>query len=65
VLQEWQDAHETTLKQQGAVDALQSLTRTLTALILRDDIEGNYFFGMHDALEVVKRKLDIMQGGVA
>ena len=52
------------LKQQGAIDALQSLTITLSALCLREDVRGDYYFGMHDALEVVRGNLDIMKGGV-
>ena len=55
---------ETALKQQGAIDALQGLTITLSALCLRKDVKGDYFFGMHDALEVVRSNLGMMRGGV-
>jgi hypothetical protein len=64
VMEEFECSREATLKQQGAIDALQSLTATLSVLCLRDDVHGDYFFGLHDALEVTKSKLDIMKGGV-
>jgi hypothetical protein len=65
VMHEFECTREATLKQQGAIDALQNLTITLSALCLREDVKGDYFFGMHDALEVVKGNLDGMRGGVA
>jgi hypothetical protein len=65
VMQEMKEAHETALKQQGAVEALQKITTTLSAFILRDSVEGDYFLGMHDALKIVKSNLDAMKGGVA
>jgi len=64
MMQEFEEHREATLKQQGAIEALQSLTITLSALCLRDDVKGDYFFGMHDALEVVSSKLDVARGGV-
>ena len=63
VMHEFELDRDTALKQQGAIDALQSLTITLSALCLRDEVEGDYFFGLHDALEVTKSKLDVMKGG--
>jgi hypothetical protein len=65
VMQEMEAVHENALKQQGAVDALQNLSITLSKLILRDSVEGEYLFGLHTALEVVKNRLDIARGGVA
>jgi hypothetical protein len=65
VVQEMKEAHEAKLKQHGAIDALQNLTVTLSALCLRDDVRGDYFIGLHTALEVAKSKLDMMRGGVA
>ena len=65
-MQGFEEARENALKQQGAVEALHSLTITLSALCLRESVSGDYFFGLHEALEVVaKSKLGIMQGGVA
>jgi hypothetical protein len=63
VMQEMQETHETTLKQQGAIEVLQSLTITLSALAIRDDAEGDYYFGLYSALQVVQRKLDFAKGG--
>ena len=65
VVQEFELTHEAKLKQQGAIDALQNLTVTLSALCLRDDVRGDYFIGLHTALEVAKSNLDLMRGGVA
>jgi len=65
LMDEFERARDAALKQQGAIDALQHLTITLSALCLREDVEGDYFFGLHDALEVAKSKLDVMRGGVA
>jgi hypothetical protein len=65
VMQEMEAAHENVLRQQGAVAALQNLSLTLSALILRDSVKGDYFFGMHDALEIVRNNLDAVKGGVA
>ena len=65
LIQEFEEAHEAKLKQLGAIDALQNLTVTLSALCLREDVDGAYYFGLHAALEVAKSKLDIMRGGVA
>ena len=64
MMQEFEEHREATLKQQGAIDALQSLKVTLSMLILREDAEGDYFFGMLDALAVVKDNLDVVRGGV-
>ena len=64
IMHELESTRETALKQQGAIDALQSLTITLSALCLREDVDGDYFFGIHDALQVVKSRLGIMKGGV-
>ena len=64
IMHELESIRETALKQQGAIDALQSLTITLSALCLREDVDGDYLFGIHDALQVVKGRLGIMQGGV-
>ena len=63
--QEIEEAHDAELKQQGAVDALQNLSITLSVLCLRDEAKGDYYFGLHDALEVVRRNLDITRGGIA
>ena len=65
LMHEFETTHEAKLKQQGAIDALQNLTVTLSALCLRDDVRGDYFIGLHTALEVAKSKLDMMRGGVA
>jgi hypothetical protein len=62
---EMQVERESALKQQGAIEALQSLSLTLATLILRDDVEGDYLFGLHDALELTRRNLAVMKGGVA
>jgi len=64
VMHELEMARESALKQQGAIDALQRLTVTLSMLCLREDVKGDYYFGMHDALEVVRGNLGIMKGGV-
>ena len=64
VMEEFERTREATLKQQGAIDALHNLTVTLSALCLREDVKGEYFFGMHDALEVIRSNLDVMRGGV-
>ena len=64
IMHELESIRETALKQQGAIDALQSLTVTLSALCLREDVDGDYLFGIHDALQVVKSRLGIMKGGV-
>jgi len=58
-MQEMEEAHEATLKRQGAVEALQNLTLTLSALILREGVKGDYFLGLYDALEVTKGRLAI------
>ena len=65
VMQEFEESRHAALKQQGAIEALQSLSVTLSMLILRDDVKGDYLFGLHDALEVTKRNLAVMKGGVA
>jgi hypothetical protein len=59
VLQEFEMTREDNLRRLGAIDALQSLAITLSALCLRDDVKGDYYFGMHDALEVVRCDLDL------
>jgi len=65
VMQGFEEAREAALKQQGARKVLQSLTITLSALCLREDVKGDYYFGLHDALEiVVKSNLAVVGGGV-
>ena len=64
LMHEWERARESTLKQQGAIEALQNLSITLSALCLREDVRGDYYFGMHEALEVVRNNLVIVKGGV-
>jgi len=64
MMHELERARESALKQQGAIDALQGLTITLSALCLRKDVKGDYFFGLHEALEVVRGNLDVVKGGV-
>ena len=56
---------EAAWKRHGAVEALQNLTLTLSTLILRENVSGDYFFGLHDALEVIKSNLGAVKGGVA
>ena len=65
VMQEMEEAHEAALKRQGAIEALQNLTLTLSALILRESVQGDYFCGLYDALEVIKGSLGVMKGGTA
>ena len=65
LMQEVEEVHDTKLRQQGAITALQNLMITLSVLILRDDVQGDYLFGLHHALEIARGKLDIMRGGVA
>jgi hypothetical protein len=65
VMHEFELDREATLKQLGAIDALENLTITLSALCLRDDVKGDYYFGMHTALELVRGNLDIAKGGIA
>jgi hypothetical protein len=62
-LQEVEEAHEAALKQQGAIEALQNLMVTLSVLMLLDGTKGDYFFGLHDALDVIKRNLGAVKGG--
>ena len=65
-MQGFEEARENALKQQGAKEALQSLTITLSALCLREDVQGDYFFGLHEALEVVvKSNIGTMKVGTA
>jgi hypothetical protein len=64
VMQEMETERMATLRQEGAVAALQNFSLTLSAFILRDSVKGDYFFGMHDALEIVRSNLDAMKGGV-
>jgi hypothetical protein len=64
MMQEFEESRNNALKNQGAIDALQNLTVTLSALCLREDVKGDYYFGMHDALEIVKGNLDVVRGGV-
>ena len=64
VMEEFECTREAALKQQGAIDVLQSLTAILSTLCLREDVHGDYFFGIHDALEVVRGNLDVVRGGV-
>ena len=65
VMHEFECTREDTLRQEGAIDALRSLTITLSALCLREDVHGDYFFGLHAALEVIRNNLDVARGGVA
>ena len=65
VMQEFEESRNAALKQQGAIEALQNLSVTLSMLILRDDVKGDYLFGLHDALEVTKSNLAVVKGGVA
>ena len=65
VMHEFECSREDVLKQQGAIDVLQSLTVTLSTLCLREDVHGDYFFGLHTALEVIRNNLDVARGGVA
>jgi hypothetical protein len=65
VKQEFEETRNVALKQQGAIEALHNLSVTLSMLILRDDVKGDYLFGLHDALEVTKRNLAVMKGGIA
>jgi len=62
---EMEAKREATLKQQGAIEVLENLRTTLSQLCLRDDVRGQYFFGLHDALEIVKSNLGTMKGGIA
>ena len=64
MMHEVEMTRENALKQQGAREALQSLTVTLSALCLRTDVKGDHFFGLHEALEVVRGNLDVMKGGI-
>ena len=64
MMHELEKTRETALKQQGAKEALQSLTITLSALCLRKDVKGDYFFGLHEALELVRGNLYVVKGGV-
>jgi len=63
-MQQFEECRDAALKQQGAIDALRNLTITLGTLCLQEDVKGDYYFGMHDALEVVQRNLDVVRGGV-
>ena len=58
-MQEMEEMHEATLKRQGAIEALQNLMLILSALILREGVNGDYFLGLYDALEVTKGNLAI------
>ena len=60
-MQEMEEMHEAALKQQGAVEALQNLMLILSALILREGVNGDYFFGLRDALEVIRGNLAVVQ----
>jgi hypothetical protein len=60
-MQEMEEMHEATLKQQGAIEVLQNLMLTLSLLILREGVQSDYFFGLHDALEVVRGNLAVVQ----
>ena len=64
MMHELEKTRENALKQQGAIDTLQGLTITLSALCLRTDVKGDYFFGLYEALEVVRGNLDVVKGGV-
>ena len=63
-VQEMEEAHDAELRRQGAIDALRNLTITLGTLCLQEDVKGDYYFGLHDALEVVRCDLDLTRGGV-
>ena len=64
VMHEVEMAREATLKQQGAIDALEKLSLTLSQIIIRDDVRGDYLFWLYDALKVVKSNLGNRKGGV-
>ena len=64
VMHEVELDREESFRQQGAKEALQRLTVTLSALCLREDVVGDYYFGLHTALEVVRGNLGMMKGGV-
>ena len=64
VMHEIEMTREATLKQQGAIDALETLSLTLSQIIIRDDVRGDYLFGLYDALTVVKSNLGNRKGGV-
>ena len=53
-----------TLKRQGAIEALHNLTITLSQLILRENVQGDYLFGLYEAFQVVNGKLGLAKGGV-
>jgi hypothetical protein len=65
VMHEVELERETALMQRGAIDALQNLTVTLSALCLQENVSGDYFLGLHSALEIVRGNLDMRKGGVA
>jgi hypothetical protein len=62
VMQELEMTRETALKQEGASTLLKDITATLTLLSLRDDVQGDYFWGIHTALELIR---SVAKGGVA
>jgi len=53
-MQEMEEMHEASLKREGAIEVLQNLMLALSALILRDNVKGDYFIGLYDALEVIR-----------
>jgi len=63
VMQEMEAAHESNLKRQGAIEALHNLTITLSQIILRDNVQGDYLFGLYEAFQVVNAKLGMAKGG--
>ena len=64
VMHEVELEREAALMQRGAIDALQNLTVTLSALCLQENVSGDYFLGLHSALEIVRGNLDMRKGGV-
>ena len=64
VMHEWELEREAALMQLGAVEALHNLTVTLSALCLQEEVSGDYFLGLHSALEIVRGNLGVAKGGV-
>ena len=64
VMHEFEETRESDLKRQGAIEALHNLTITLSQLILRDNVQGDYLFGLYEAFQVVNAKLGIAKGGL-
>ena len=64
MMQQFEETYNAALKQQGAIDALENLSLTLSLIILRNDGRGDDLFGLREALKVVKSNLGGMKGGV-